>query len=180
MVTQADLDSLDRKLTEVARSARRNALDLSREIEQLRRRVDGAADVRARQRQPRDELSASQRQAEATALGEWVAWLVRTYDLEQSFPLCRQRHPGLVEELRGLRRWRGAVDAEFAADPRAATEWHEALAALQARALPAVVMRCGARHHEPVRDVGEGDTAATPGERQMELDTVGPCRSAEA
>ncbi|GGM79372.1 hypothetical protein GCM10012275_57440 [Longimycelium tulufanense] len=60
-------------------------------------------------------------------LGEWVAWLVRTYRLASVIPPCWAAHPLIFEELAGLRvDWAGAwTDAEARHD--AVVVWHEQL-----------------------------------------------------
>jgi hypothetical protein len=67
--------------------------------------------------------------------GEWVLWLVQTYDLLLEWPLCWYRHAGFVGELRSLHDFHRAVAVELAEDPRAGFAWHDCLWRFRARAL---------------------------------------------
>ena len=147
--------------------ARSATVALGQQLAALRQTLatDGTPHRRRRLESHADE----ERHAALAALQEWVAWLVRTYELELAFPACWARHPGIVEELRALAEWHTALYGDLADDPRAHTSWHEAFGRFRLRALPGVLNRCVARHHEsadgeavePPGDLGIGGPGAT-------------------
>jgi hypothetical protein len=161
--TTSEVEQLEGKLAEWQRGTRAAVGALARDVRQLQDRLGPRAAGRRRRRW--ETLETSDLYREAMGLGEWVIWLVRTYELHVTFPMCWHRHPGLVEELRGLAEWHRAVYNELAEDPRALTTWHEALGRLQLRALPPVMNRCASRHHDRPDDVraDENKEVATMG-----------------
>ena len=148
---------LEEKVRRLEAEARSATVALTQQLAELQQSL--ATKGRPCRRRRLECLAAEERDAALAALHEWVAWLVRTYELELAFPACWARHPGIVEELRALAEWHTALYADLADDPRAHSSWHEAFSRFRLRALPGVLNRCVARHHESA----DGDAAEAPG-----------------
>jgi len=118
-------------------------------VDELRKRLDNLpAVVAAAAIVPWHALEQSDRRSEAANLAPWVTWLVNAYDLSDRWPGCWFQHEGLVETLRALRRWHAALTTELAADPKAATNWHDALFRTVDKNLQPVTHRCLTSHRE--------------------------------
>ena len=165
--TLKHIGHLDDKIRRLEADARSATVALGQQLAALQQSL--ATDGTPHRRRRLESLDAEERGAGLAALQEWVAWLVRTYELELAFPACWARHPGIVEELRALAEWHTALYGDLADDPRAHTSWHEAFGRFRVRALPGVLNRCVARHHEsadvqaeePPGDAGGGGSDAS-------------------
>lgn len=102
-----------------------------------------------------EKLGPGALEAQGTAFGEWVVWLVETYVLWEIWPTCWHRHPRIVEELTALWAWHLALDADQGGDGAAAMSWHAALWRFLDRSLPAVTRWCLSTHQEPPPDVAQ-------------------------
>ena len=149
---------LEEKIRRLEADARSATVALGQQLAALRQSL--ATDGTPHRRRRLESLAAEERGAALAALQEWVAWLVRTYELELAFPACWARHHGIVEELRALAEWHTALYGDLADDPRAHTSWHEAFVRFRLRALPGVLNRCVARHHESA----DGEAEESPGD----------------
>ena len=95
--------------------------------------------------------AATERDAPPTdtaALVAWVRWLVSAYDLAEGWPACWDRHPGLVANLSGLRRWHIALTTQVDTNPAAVSSWHDALYRCNERWVRHAASRCLASHRE--------------------------------
>ena len=89
-------------------------------------------------------------------LDEWVTWLVATYKLASVLPPCWPEHPGLREELTGLRvAWAGAWSP--GSSHEAIVIWHEKLFHARARMLDGNwgCPRCDGHHDDTGRELAE-------------------------
>jgi hypothetical protein len=77
-----------------------------------------------------------------------VAWMVKAYGLQDRWPACWSRHPGLVEELRGLWKWHLALRTELSVNPNAICSWHDAFWRTSGRALDPITRRCLSGHRD--------------------------------
>ncbi len=117
----------------------------------LRARVDNLPGAPLAPAAPWRALPPVDRQRDFLALALWVHWLINAYDLSERWPACWFRHEGLVEILRALRRWHMALSAELAGDPKAASDWHDALSRTVDRNMLAVTQRCLTAHRAPAQ-----------------------------
>lgn len=89
-------------------------------------------------------------------LDEWVSWLVATYKLTSVVPPCWPEHPGLREELIGLRvAWAGAWTP--GSSHEAIVIWHEKLFHARTRMLDGNwgCPRCDSRHDDSGVELAE-------------------------
>jgi hypothetical protein len=89
-------------------------------------------------------------------LDKWVSWLVATYKLTSVIPPCWPEHPGLREELIGLRvGWAGAWTP--GSSHEAIVIWHEKLFHARARMLDGNwgCPRCDGRHEDTGLELAE-------------------------
>lgn len=119
---------------------------------QLRAQVDNHPNsTSTAESAPSHALRLTDGQRDLAALAWWVTWLVNAYDLSERWPACWYRHEGLVATLRALRRWHRALGNELAADPKAATDWHDALARTVDGNIAPVTQRCLTTHRASER-----------------------------
>lgn len=87
------------------------------------------------------------------ALVDWVAWLSDRYELSRGerLPHCWYRHPGLIEELEGLKTWREQVYSDPEHTGRDIRAWHIELHHVLALADSFYARGCKAGHKEPDR-----------------------------
>ncbi|GIE86833.1 hypothetical protein [Actinoplanes regularis] len=99
-------------------------------------------------------MTADEQAAAWTDLIAWVAWIHDLYELsrEERLPLCWPQHPGLVEELRGLKAWRDLIydNPEAASAPHTARSWHGELRQTVAAAIGFWAPGCRTGHRDAV------------------------------
>ena len=92
---------------------------------------------------------------EWAALADWVDWLSTTYELSEDVEMrpCWPRHPGVAEELEGLRAsWVNAVQRTMSGeDPDGMAFWHDRYLAPTVQRLPALyrIKTCRRDHQDP-------------------------------
>lgn len=128
---------------------------ISRQVTNLLRTGPPAADSATMHADDTDEAVMHD---DAAGLEDWVRWVVPAYDLSEYWPLCWQRHEGLVQQLVGLRRWHAALATELAGDRTARSRWFDALYRLNEHLARPISQLCLASH----RDSPSLDTRRRP------------------